>query len=123
MGIPGRPALVFCQQFTRTLDDHARPLFNSAGPRGRTAVTGLNVDDVRCEALFASGLQRSDRPSAACVAEAISACVRRFGARGWAGRMAQEFQRRTNVMTTSASTPAVNQDDQQMCPSSEQERK
>jgi len=54
-------------------------------------MTRLSVDDVRCEALFASGLQRSDAPSAASVAEAISACVRRFGARGCAGRMAQEF--------------------------------
>jgi hypothetical protein len=37
--------------------------------------------------------------------------------------MAQEFQRRTNAMTTSASTPAVDQDDRQMFPLSEQERK
>jgi hypothetical protein len=33
----------------------------------------------------------ADAPSAASVAEAISACERRSGARGCAGRMAQEF--------------------------------
>jgi hypothetical protein len=54
-------------------------------------MTRLNVDDARCEALFASGLQRSDAPSAASVAEAISGAMRRFGTRGCAGRMAQEF--------------------------------
>ena len=54
-------------------------------------MTRLNVDDARCEALFASGLQRSDAPTAASVAEAISGAVRRFGTRGCAGRMAQEF--------------------------------
>jgi len=54
-------------------------------------MTRLNVDDARCEALFASGLQRSDAPTGASVAEAISRAVRRFGTRGCAGRMAQEF--------------------------------
>ena len=54
-------------------------------------MTRLNVDDARCEALFASGLQRSDAPTGASVAEAISCAVRRFGTRGCAGRMAQEF--------------------------------
>ena len=38
-----------------------------------------------------SGLQRSDAPTAASVAEAISRAVRWFGASGCAGRMAQEF--------------------------------
>jgi hypothetical protein len=54
-------------------------------------MTRLNVDDARCEALFASGLQRSDTPDAEVVAEAIRATVRQFGTRGCAGRMAQEF--------------------------------
>lgn len=54
-------------------------------------MTRLNVDDARCEALFASALQRSDAPDAEVVAEAIRATVRRFGTRGCAGRMAQEF--------------------------------
>jgi hypothetical protein len=45
----------------------------------------------RCEALFASALQPSDSQTAGTVAEAIGCTVRRFGIRGCAGRMAQEF--------------------------------
>jgi hypothetical protein len=54
-------------------------------------MTWLNVNDARCEALFVSGLQRSDVPTAAGLAETISRTVRQFGVRGCAGRMAQEF--------------------------------
>ena len=43
------------------------------------------------EALFASGLQPSDAPTADMIAEAITCTVRRFGTGGCAGRMAQEF--------------------------------
>ena len=63
----------------------------STSPAGRTARTRLNVDGTRCEALFASELQRSDAPTAESVTEAISRTVRRLGTRGCAGRMAQEF--------------------------------
>lgn len=42
-------------------------------------------------ALFASGLQRSDAPTAAMAAEAITATMRRFGIDGCVSRMAQEF--------------------------------
>jgi hypothetical protein len=45
----------------------------------------------RREALFASGLQPSDAPTAEVAAEAIAATMRRFGSQGCAGRMAQEF--------------------------------
>jgi hypothetical protein len=51
----------------------------------------LNVNDARCEALFASTLQRSDAPTPQAVAEAIRAAVREFGTRGCAELMAQEF--------------------------------
>jgi hypothetical protein len=51
----------------------------------------LNVNDARCEALFVSGLQRSDAPTAVLLAEMVSAAVRQFGVRGCASRMAQEF--------------------------------
>ncbi len=51
----------------------------------------LNVNDARCEALFASGLQRSDAPTAEAAAQAISRIVRQLGTRGCAGQMAQEF--------------------------------
>jgi hypothetical protein len=49
------------------------------------------VADARCEALFASELQPSDAPTAHMVATAIGRSVRRYGVRGCAARMAQEF--------------------------------
>ena len=52
-------------------------------------MTGLT--EARCEALFASGLQPSDAPTAGMVAAAITRTVREFGSGGCAGRMAQEF--------------------------------
>jgi hypothetical protein len=42
-------------------------------------------------ALFASGLERSDVPTAGMAAAAITATVRRFGIHGCLSRMAQEF--------------------------------
>ena len=54
-------------------------------------MTRLNVNDTRCEALFASGLQRSDAPTAEAVAEAISRTVRQLDIAGCTSRMAQEF--------------------------------
>ena len=54
-------------------------------------MTRLNVNDARCEALFASGLQRSDAPTPEALAEAISRTVRQFGIAGCLSRMAQEF--------------------------------
>jgi hypothetical protein len=51
----------------------------------------LNVNDARCEALFASGLQRSDAQTADAVADTIRRTVRQLGIRGCASRMAQEF--------------------------------
>jgi hypothetical protein len=54
-------------------------------------MTRLNINDARCEALFASGLRQPDTPTAAELAEIISDTVRRYGIRGCAGLMAQEF--------------------------------
>jgi hypothetical protein len=54
-------------------------------------MTRLNVNDARCVALFASGLQRSDAPTSEAVAEVISRTVRQLGIRSCASRMAQEF--------------------------------
>ena len=45
----------------------------------------------RAEALFASVLQRSDRPSPGQVRKAIAAAVRAHGSRGCAELVAQEF--------------------------------
>jgi hypothetical protein len=56
------------------------------GAPARQAATGA-----RRAALFASGLQRSDAPTAAMAAEAFTATVRRFGIHGCVSRMAQEF--------------------------------
>jgi hypothetical protein len=53
-------------------------------------MTPLNVNDARCVALFASGLQQSDAPVAE-LAEVIGRTIRRFGIAGCASRMAQEF--------------------------------
>jgi hypothetical protein len=61
------------------------------GKARRLAMARLNVNDARCEALFASGLQRSEAPAAGAVAQAISCTVRRLGTRGCASQMAQEF--------------------------------
>lgn len=54
-------------------------------------MTRLNKNDERCEALFASALQRSDVLTADVVAAAISETVRTYGSGGCADRMAQEF--------------------------------
>ena len=54
-------------------------------------MTRLNVNDARCAALFASGLQRSDAPDRHDVSEAVSRTVWRFGIRGCVGLVAQEF--------------------------------
>jgi hypothetical protein len=51
----------------------------------------LDMNCARCQALFSSGLQPSDGPTADMVATAISRAVRQFGIGGCAGRMAQEF--------------------------------
>ena len=54
-------------------------------------MNGLNVTEIRCAALFASGLQRSDAPAGEAVAEAVRRTVRQLGICGCQGRMAQEF--------------------------------
>ncbi len=56
-----------------------------------SATAWLAGNTKRCEALFASALQRSDAPTPDMVAQAIVQTARQFGARGCAGRMAQEF--------------------------------
>ena len=55
------------------------------------AMTWRNVEDAWCEALFASGLQPSDAPTAEMVAAAINLTLQQLGVRGCVGRMAQEF--------------------------------
>jgi hypothetical protein len=50
-----------------------------------------STDAAGAEALFASVLQRSDRPSLDQVRKAVAAAVRAHGSRGCAELMAQEF--------------------------------
>jgi len=54
-------------------------------------MTWPTVNNVRCEALFASGLQPSEALTASSVEEWISRALLRFGTQGCASRMAQEF--------------------------------
>lgn len=49
------------------------------------------TSEVRAEALFASVLQRSDRPSPGQVRKAVAAAERAHGGRGCAELVAQEF--------------------------------
>ncbi|MBG0563702.1 hypothetical protein [Actinoplanes aureus] len=49
------------------------------------------IDDVRCEALFVSYLQRSQEPTAELIREAVHAAVDRLGESGCAELVAQEF--------------------------------
>ena len=77
------------------------PLAHTHGEAGHCArhnvewkwhtMSGLNVNTVRCEALFVSALQRSDSPTPAEVQQAIRRAVRDLGSRGCAARVAQEF--------------------------------
>jgi hypothetical protein len=46
---------------------------------------------LRAEALFASALQRSDRPSPGQVRKAVAAAIRAYSGRGCAELVAQEF--------------------------------
>jgi len=55
------------------------------------ATTWQNVNDAWREALFASGLQPSDAPTAGMVATAIKGALQQFGVCGCISRMAQEF--------------------------------
>lgn len=50
-----------------------------------------NLHEARAEALFASPLQQSERPTVVEVHAAVAAAVRRFGVRGCAGVVAAEF--------------------------------
>jgi hypothetical protein len=69
---------------------------DESGRYDMPTTTGLawprpDVNGTRCDALFASGLQPSDAPTAEMVVQAIRRAVRQFGPHGCAARMAQEF--------------------------------
>ncbi len=50
-----------------------------------------SIGAVRADAVFVSGLQGYDEPSAGQVRQAVAAAIRAFGCSGCAGRVAQEF--------------------------------
>lgn len=51
----------------------------------------LGIGAIWADAVFASGLQRRDEPSAGQVRQAVDLAIRAFGCSGCAGRVAQEF--------------------------------
>jgi hypothetical protein len=51
----------------------------------------LSMDAFRADAVFASWLQRGDKPSAGQVRQAVVTAIRAFGYSGCAERVAQEF--------------------------------
>ena len=55
------------------------------------SVTSVSASSIRADALFASALQRSDRPSPGQVRRAIAVAVARYGDSGCAARVAQAF--------------------------------
>src|SRR5688572_21901914 len=57
---------------------------------GRNPMTTM-IDDVRCEALFVSYLQRSQEPTLEIIREAVLTTVDRLGEAGCAELVAQEF--------------------------------
>jgi hypothetical protein len=54
-------------------------------------MSAVDINTVRCDALFVSALQRSDQPTPTEVRQAIRRAVRVLGTRGCAARVAQEF--------------------------------
>jgi len=57
----------------------------------RSATYHLSISTARADALFASALQRSDRPGPAQVHQAITEAIRAFGVQGCAARVAQAY--------------------------------
>jgi len=55
------------------------------------ALLGLSTRALETDALFVSGLQRYEDPSASQVRRAVATAIRAFGCSGCAGRVAQEF--------------------------------
>jgi len=51
----------------------------------------LSIGAIWADAVFVSGLQRRDEPSASQVRQAVAVALRAFGWSGCAGRVAQEF--------------------------------
>ena len=57
----------------------------------RSPANDLTISTARADALFASSLQRSDKPTPAQVHQAVAAALAAFGIRGCAARVAQAY--------------------------------
>jgi hypothetical protein len=66
----------------------------------RPGTSHLSITAVRTDALFASALQPSDKPTQPQIERAVAAAVRRFGSRGCAGLVAQEFGEHPEIAAT-----------------------
>ena len=86
-------ALIRLDEVTKRYDSAVSPAVDGGSMQIAPGeqIDRLGISDTLCEALFASWLQPSDARRAETVAEAITFAMRRFGIRGCAGRMAQEF--------------------------------
>jgi hypothetical protein len=66
----------------------------------QSATRHLSISAVRADALFASAMQRSDKPSAAQIRQAITAAVRAFGGPDCAARVAQAYGDHPEIAVT-----------------------
>jgi hypothetical protein len=66
----------------------------------QSATRHLSISAVRADALFASAMQRSDKPSAAQIRRAITAAVRAFGGPDCAARVAQAYGDHPEIAVT-----------------------
>ena len=64
------------------------------------SANNVSTSSVRADALFASALQRSDRPSPGQVRQAIAVAVARYGGSGCAARVAQAFGEHPEIAVT-----------------------
>lgn len=75
--------------YPKELSHGHRPV--SGRSSGETMTCQLDLRSAQCAALFTSSLQGSHEPTTAEVRTAIAESIRRHGARGCLGRVAQEF--------------------------------
>ena len=70
-------------------------------------LTQLDMNGARCQALFSSGLQPSDAPTADMAATAISRAVQQFGIADCVGQMVQEFGDQPDLCVPRISSAAL----------------
>jgi hypothetical protein len=70
---------------------HRMPVDLAMPRKGWPVMAYLSMSAIWADAVFASGLQRCNEPTAGQVRQAVAAAIRVFGCSGCAGRVAQEF--------------------------------